>query len=176
MELRKALDMPRYSFYPLSGLTPLCFGGVENGSKVDIYAGCNDGYVRKLDTGTNDTSTAVDSHATWCWGYPGRNIQPLGLWLSIMYQTACTVTPYYAMGLQDWQSATDSTSFTALNDEDLTGSTWRQQGNTAHKVFNGFLHNTDRSFALKLRHNTAGETFEMRKSVLNYRLKRGYYG
>ena len=175
-ELRAALKIPQYSVFPMAGLTPISFGGVENGSRVDVYAGCNDGYVRRLDTGTNDTSTAIDSHLTWAFGDGARNVQPTFVTLNIKYNSSCTLQPSYAMGLQDWQGLTTSGNFTNLTSQDLTDSSWRTQGNVSYKKLSDMIENTDRSFAFKLRHNTAGEMFEMRKSMFGYRLKHRYIG
>ena len=176
-ELRAALSLPQYSFFPMAGLTPISFGGVEDGAKVNVYMGCEDGFVRLMDTGTNDTSTAIDSHMTWALGHGARNVQPTYALLNIKYDaSSCTITPSYAMGLQDWEGVTTSGNFTALDDEDLTGSDWRTTGNVAYKKLSSFMHNTDRTFALKLRHNTASETFEMRNSTVGFRLKHRYAG
>ena len=162
--------------FPLTGVTPISFGGIENGSRVDVYVGGDDGFVRKLDTGTNDTSTAIDSHATWAYGDGARNIQPAFLTLNVKYDSTCTLQPSYAMGLQDWQGLTTSGNFTNLSSQDLTDSSWRTQGNVSYKKLADMYQNTDRSFAFKLRHNTASETFEMRKSSFWYRKKHRYIG
>ena len=175
-DLRRAIGLPPYSFFPMSGLTPISFGGVTDGSKTDIYAGCQDGFVRKLDTGTNDTSTAVDAHAVWSVGFPERYVQPGNVNLNIWYDTACTITPSYALGLQDWADAIDSDNYTAMSAEDLTDSTWQTVGGVAQKRIDEFYANTGRSFALKLRHNTASQTFEMRASTLKYRARMNYFG
>ena len=175
-ELRAQVGLPKYSFFPMGGLTPICFGGVENGSFVDVYAGCEDGYVRKLDTGTNDTSTAIDAHMTWGFGEIGRNIQPNSVNLHLKYDTALTVTPNYAVGLQDWQSAVDATNYIAMSAEDVTGSDWRSKGNVAYKKLSTFMYNTGMGFLFKLRHNTASQNFEMRNSVFRYTRKYKYNG
>ena len=175
-EMRAQVGLPKYSFFPMGGLTPICFGGVENGSQVDVYAGCEDGYVRKLDTGTNDTSTAIDAHMTWGWGEVGRNIQPNSVTMNLKYDTALTVTPSYAVGLQDWQSAVAAGNYTALSAEDVTGSDWRTKGNVAYKKLSSFMYNTGMGFLFKLRHNTASQNFEMRNSVFRYTRKYKYNG
>jgi len=175
-ELRQALELPKYSFFPMAGLIPICFGGVENGSRVDIYAGCEDGYVRQLDTGQDDTSTAIDTHMVWSFGVPNRTIQPVSIDLSVKYTTACALTPSYAMGLRDWQSIVTSGNYTALDAQSVVDSSWRSQGNVAHKVLSDMMYNTDRAFAFKLRHNTVTQSFEMRNSIFRYRPKYRYAG
>ncbi len=175
-EIRTALDLPRYSIYPMAGLTPICFGGVENGSKMDLYAGCQDGYVRKLDTGTDDDGTAVDSHMVWCMGSPERNIRPMDMRLSVKYETALTLALSYAMGAGGWEKIRDSSIYTALASENVLSTSWRRQHNIAYKLISSFMYNGGRSFAFKVRHNTAGETFEMRPSTLRFLLTQRYMG
>jgi len=174
--LRQALEFPKYSFFPMAGLTPICFGGVENGTQVDIYAGCEDGYVRQLDTGQNDTSTAIDAHMTWSFGLPSQNLQPVEIIISVKYSTACVFTPYYAMGLDDWESVITAGNFTALDTQDVTDSSWRGSGNTGLKSLSDMMHNTDKCFAFKLRHNTASQTVETRNCTFRYRPKSRYVG
>ena len=174
--LRAALEIPQYSIYPMAGLTPICFGGVDNGSRVDIYAGGTDGFVRQLDTGTNDTNTAVDSYMTWGIGHATRNIQPNYVILNVKNNGALTLAPSYAMGLQDWQGIRDSANFTDLASEDITSATWRTKGNVSYKKIVEMMFNTDKSFSFKLRHNKAGETFEMRKSSMHLTNKYRYVG
>jgi len=174
--MREMIGLPKYSIYPLAGLTPLCFGGVTSGANVDIYAGCTDGYVRKLDTGTNDTSTAVNAYGTWCVGDTEKYIQPVYANVNAWYDTACTITPSYALGLQDWADIRTADNFTDLTAEDLTDSSWKTVGSVAHKRIDGFYQNTGKTFALKLTHNTAGQTFEMRQSIIKYRRRFTYYG
>ncbi len=175
-DTRRAVGLPPYSFFPMSGLTPTSFGGVTDGSKVNVYAGCQDGFVRQLDTGTNDTSTAIDSHATWSVGHPDKYIQPANVNLNIWYDTACSVTPSYSLGLQDWADAIDSDNYTAMSAEDLTGASWQTVGGVANKRIDEFFMSTGRSFAFKIRHNTASQTFEMRASTLKYRGRMRYFG
>jgi hypothetical protein len=175
-EIRTEVGLPKYSFYPMTGFTPLCFGGVEDGSRMNIYAGSTDGKVYQMDTGTNDTSTAVDAYLTWGFGTPGRNVSPAFVHLAVEYTDALTLQPYYAMGLETWEDAVDSTQYTAMDSEDVTSASWRRKGKSAYKQLNSFMYNTDRSFLFKLRHNTAGETFEMRSSIVSYSTKSAYYG
>lgn len=175
-EMRKAIGLPKYSFFPLTGLHPTCFGGVENGSVMDIYAGCNDGFVRKLDTGYDDESTAVTSYATWCYGNATRNVQPVSILLSVRGVSGMEMTPYYAMGLQDWQQVRTSGNYTALATEYLGTESWRVNNNTGYKKINSFYMNTDKTFCFKLYHSKAGEGFEMRDSTFAFRLKQRYLG
>ncbi|MFH1628668.1 MAG: hypothetical protein ABIE47_08090 [Pseudomonadota bacterium] len=172
-EMRQKAELPKYSFFPMTGLIPISITGVENGSMVDPYAGLEDGWVVQLDTGTNDHTTAVDSHMTWCFGLPGVMIQPGYIDLFVR-GSGVTLASYYVMGLQEWQEIIDSTNYTALASEDTSGSSWRTGGTVAHKRIASFLYNTGESFAFKLRHNTAGETYEMRKSTFAYTPKYGY--
>jgi len=172
-EIREQLKLPFYSIYPMGGLTPLCFGGVEDGSKLNIYAGCNDGFVRKLDTGYNDDDP-VDSHVTWGFGLPSRRIQPVNIGLNVKYSTACTLEPSYAMGLQSYSEIIDSSNYTNLDSQDLTHSSWRGSGNVVSKKLSSFMNNTDISFLFKLRHNKNSETYELRKCYFTYRGKQRY--
>lgn len=175
-ELRKQLGLPMYSFFPMSGVTPFCFGGVSNGTLTDVYSGSDDGFVRKMDTGTNDSDTAIDAHATWTVGDWESHISPAFLNLSVKYDTSCSLTPYYAMGLQDWRDIITSGNYTAMTEEDLTGASWVTNGNVSHKLLSSFYANTGKSFSFKLRHNTASQTFEMRSSLLRYHKRFQYYG
>jgi hypothetical protein len=174
--IRSALELPRFSFFPLSAnFVPLCFGGVEDGSRVNVYCGCDDGYVRQLDTGVDDSGTAIDSYMTWCFGHDSRNLQPLYVNLNVKYDGALTLTPSYAMGLTDWEEIRKSANFTSLGSETVDSS-WRVTASTAYKRLSSMMYNTDKSFAFKLSHNNADETYEMRRSALGYRLKHRYAG
>lgn len=176
-DIREQKGLPRYSFYPMSaGFVPMCFGGVKDGSRVNIYAGCDDGYVRRLDVGTNDGLTAVDSYMTFCFGHESRNIQPKYVNLNVKYNGSLSLSPYYAVGLTSWEDMIDSANFTALSSEDVTDSSWRSNNDTAYKRISGMMYNTGKSFAFKLRHNTAGETYQMRQSALGYTAKHRYAG
>jgi hypothetical protein len=174
--LRAQIGLPKYSFYPMYGYGPLCFGGVEDGSRMNVYSGSSDGYVRQMDTGINDSAVAIDAHLTWGLGYPGRNVSPTFVNLAVEYDTALTLAPSYAMGLETWEDVTTAGNFTAMASEDVTGASWRRKGNRAYKKLNSFMYNTDRSFLFKLRHNTASQNFEMRSSLINYTTKSAYYG
>lgn len=174
-DMRKNLGLPKYSFFPMGGFTPICFAGIENGSSMDIYAGCSDGYVRQMDTGYNDDGTAIDAHATWCYGDRVRYIQPVSLQLKVRKPTSTlTLQPYYAMGLQEWQEIIDSSNFTAMDTETVGDNSWVVNKGMNHKMISSFYMNTDATFALKIRHSTMNETFEIRDSALRFRLKQRY--
>jgi hypothetical protein len=143
---------------------------------MNVYSGSSDGYVRQMDTGINDSAVAIDAHLTWGLGYPGRNVSPTFVNLAVEYDTALTLAPSYAMGLETWEDVTTAGNFTAMASEDVTGVSWRRKGNRAYKKLNSFMYNTDRSFLFKLRHNTASQNFEMRSSLINYTTKSAYYG
>jgi hypothetical protein len=176
-DIRSSLGLPKFSFYPMySSFQPLCFGGVEDGSKVNLYCGCEDGFVRQLDIGANDESTAVDSHMTWCFGHDSRTMQPTYVNLNVKYDEALTLAPSYAMGLVDWKEIRTSSNFTSIDSQDVTDGSWRTNQTTAYKKLTDMMYNTDKSFAFKLRHNTASETYQMRKSALGFRLKYRYAG
>lgn len=175
-QLRELIGLPKYSVFPMAGLTPLCFCGVTNGYKVDCYAGCTDGFVRQMDTGTNDTSTAISAYATWTVGTDDGHIQPSHVNLNMWYNSACSVTPSYALGLQDWADVRTGGNYTALSAEDLTDSSWITTGGVAQKRIDDFYQNTGRTFTFKLAHSTASQTFEMRQSIMKYRSRFKYYG
>jgi hypothetical protein len=174
-ELKNKLGLPLYSFLPMSGLTPISFGGVIDGTYTKIYMGCDDGKVRLLDTGTNDTSTAIDAFGVWGYGDPDRFVQAMRVNLNIGYTTACTLTPSYAYGLQDWASIRTAGNYTAMSAEDLTDSSWITKGNAAIKRFNEFYGDMGRSFCFKLRHNTASQTFDIKPSTIHLNGRVGYY-
>jgi len=77
--------------------------------------------------------------------------------------------------LTDYEEIRDSTNFTDLDTETIDD-TWRTKASTAYKKITSMMYNTDKSFAFKLRHNTASETFQMRRSALGFRLKHRYMG
>lgn len=172
--LRNALELPKYSFFPMAGLTPICFGGVENGSKVDIYAGCEDGFVKLLDTGDDDSGTAIESYATWCFGGQVKDIRPIDVTVGIRHTTGLGITPQYSIGLQEWQEITDSSNYTSLDSESVSGSTWVSNNGVYHKVFSDFMAESGQSFAFRLYHNTANQSYEIRDMSLNYSLQRRY--
>ena len=166
-ELRNAMGIPKYSIFPMSGLTPLCFGGVADGAKTDIYAGGTDGRVRKLDTGYDDTATPVDAYGVWGFGIPERGVTCTSGNISAWYKTACTLNLSYVYGLRDWEDIISGT-FTSVGDEDLADGSWRGVSNVVKKEIKDWMFESGDSFALKIRHNTSGETFEMRQSVFNW--------
>jgi hypothetical protein len=166
---RESMGLQGYSFFPMAGLTPIYLGGFENGTRVDPYAGCEDGFIRQLDTGTNDTSTAIDAHATWSIGAPDRNVQAGYVNLSIKYASACSMTLGYAYGLNDWADIRTAGNFTNLDAQDLSDETWTNTGVVGKKRFSDMAYQSGRSFAFKIRHNTASQTFEIRGSTIMYR-------
>lgn len=171
-ELKKNLGLPKYSFFPMSGITPICFGGVEDGSRVNIYAGCSDGFVRRLDYGSSDGLAAIDSHVTWVWGDKTKDIQPVDIELSIRKGSPCTITPYYAFGIQEWQEVRDSSNFTAMTAENVGDDTWLVKHGVNHKILSAFCEQSGQSFAFKIRNNTISQVYEIRDSALHYRLQR----
>jgi len=172
---REALGLPAYAFFPQAGLHPSCFTGIENGQTLDVYGGLYDGTIKKFDTGTNDINTAIDAHATWAFGIPERNITASNGILNIEYSTACSLTPSYAYGLQDWKSLRTAGNYTALAAQDLTDSSWHTTGNVAYKKFCDFMYGQGKSFALKIRHNTASQAFTMRPSSVNLSRRQDYF-
>lgn len=173
-DLRKALELPKYSFFPMSGFTPTCFGGVEDGSRVNIYAGCNDGHVRRLDVGYDDDGVAIDSHVTWVWGDKVRDISPVDISLSVRQTTGCTLSPFYAFGLQEWQEVIDASNYTAMDSETVGDRTWLVNKGVSHKILSSFCEESGPSFAFRVGHNTAGQSFEIRDSALQFRMQRRY--
>jgi hypothetical protein len=174
-DLRKALELPKYSFFPMTGLTPICFGGVEDGSKVNLYAGCSDGFVRRMDTGYNDDGiTAVDAHVTWVWGDKLRDVQPVDVVLAIRQTTGCTLTPYYAFGLQEWQEVRDASNYTAMDSEQVGSASWTANQGVYHKMLSSLGDRSGPSFVFRVRHNTASQNFEIRDSALHFRLQRRF--
>jgi len=173
--LRSEFGLPKFSFFPMSGFTPVSFGGVENGSRVDLYAGCSDGYVRQLDTGTNDDTTAIDSFVVFGFGHPSRRIQPMHIGLSVNYSTACTLSLAHAFGLQDWRTIKTAGNYTSLSDEDLTHSSWKHDDSSSD-VFKRIssIIKSGKSFMFKIRHNTAGQTFNLGDCYLKPNLKQRY--
>jgi len=175
-QLREELGLPPYSIFPMSGLTPISFGAVADGSKMLMYAGCSDGFVRLLDTGTNDTSTAIDAFGIWAFGDVEKQVNAASMILNIDYSTACSLTVMHGWGFQDWVDIINTANYSTLSTEDLTDSTWDIKGKSAHKRFGYLGGKTDKSFLLKLRHNTASQTFTMKNSLMNYRTRFKYLG
>ncbi|MFH0822267.1 MAG: hypothetical protein V2B18_05905 [Pseudomonadota bacterium] len=173
--IRENAGLPIYSIYPMTGLTIISFDGVENGSRLDIYAGCEDGFVRQLDTGTNDTSTAIDAHAVWTIAEAGRRVQVQHVNLAFERGVACTVTPGYAYGLQRWEDVRTSGNFTSLSAQDLTGATWKTIGTVSAKKISTMCYGSGPTFSLKIRHNTASQSFEMRTSTIQYNVHDGLF-
>ncbi len=84
------------------------------------------------------------------------------------YSSACTVTPSYSYGPQAWEEITDSANYTSLSAQDLTVAPWLTVENVANKKLSGMAYGKGRSFLVKVRHNTAGESFEILPSAVSF--------
>ena len=172
----------RYSFYPMSGLTVNCFGGVQDGSTTDIYYGDRTGYVYHLDTGNNDNGSAITRYFTHCISgnaltdpnnnaitnvhnyrknfiYSDTYIKPT--------ETVLAMTPSYALDIMDDAQVRTSGNYTALSAETVSG--WTGTGiKTKRFRFYGL---NGRTMCLKWTHNTVNQNFVFYPSNIYFTAK-----
>lgn len=168
-------DTKRYSFFPMAFAEELsCFGGVEDGELVNMYAGFEDGWVRKLDTGNDDDGTAIDRYFVQVFaGNDPQNGMTSGHENRKQFQVSDTfikpdgtlsMTPYCALNLMDDAQVRTGSNYTALTAETVSG--WSGTGTKNKRLrFFGLNGNT---LALKWRHNTLGQNFTFAPSVLHF--------
>jgi len=165
----------RYSFFPMSGITATCFGGVENNQASDIYYGDETGYVRKLDDGLADDGAAIsryfvttvsgNSPADGEMTFHERRKQFHNIEAFIKpSETTLTMTPSYAMDLMDDEEVRDSSNYTNLTSEDVTA--WSGTGTKFKRI--NLYGIAGRTLSLKWTHETIGENFTCYPSNINY--------
>ena len=130
LDYRFLRETGRWSVFPLSGLSINCFGGVEDGEVVDIHYGDETGYAHKLDDGFDDGGSAVEKFATFI--ISGTSPESPNLHINrkqflhsesfVKPETAAlTMTPYYALDLEDSAQVRTSGNYTALTEETVSG-------------------------------------------------------
>jgi hypothetical protein len=159
----------------MGSLTVNCFGGVEDGSVIDLYYGDETGFVRQSDVGNDDDGAAIASYATYAFsgysrsddgtftGYEHRKqfqysetfIQPDG---------TLSMTPYYALDLMDDTQARTSGNYTALTAETVSG--WSGTGTKRKRI--RFYGLNGKTLLLKWYHATVAQNFIMHPSVLHF--------
>lgn len=170
----------RYAFYPMGNLVVNCFGGVESGSTTNMYYGDRTGYVRLLDTGNNDDSSAISRYLVTM--ISGNDIKE-GVIDRHEYrkdfinteaffkseQATLTMTPYYALNLMDSAQVRTSGNYTSLGAE--TVSSWSGTGIYTKRIpLRGLSGNT---LAIKWLHNATDQNFTLYPSTVlfNYKSK-----
>jgi len=172
----------RYAVFPMYGVTVRSFGGFEDGEVANMYFGDGTGYVSQLDTGNDDSGTAIeryfvqmasankiynnrmyDQRANHEWRKQFNDID------AYFYseQAALSMTPYYATDLMDPEQVRTSGNYTALTAETVTG--WQGAG-IKHKRLRLFGIN-GKTLALKWRHNTVAQNFVCYPSSINFAIK-----
>ncbi len=163
----------RYSLFPMGEIVASCFGAVENGSADDIYYGDETGYVRQLDAGDNDDGSAIERYAVQTMSgnregvmtFHERRSQYNHIEAFIRATaSALTMTPSYATDLMDDEQVRDSSNYTALSSELVSG--WSGDGVKAKRIrlfgING------RTFSLKWTHDKVAENFISYPSNVNF--------
>jgi len=180
LDYRFTRETGRYAFYPMGGLTVVCFGGVENGEVEDIYYGDGTGYAHQLDTGNDDNGVAVTRYfVTVVSGNDTTKDLPVldrhgyrkqfddSETFILPGQAALTMTPAYALNLMDSAQVRTSGNYTNLTAEVVSG--WTGTG-VKHKRlrFFGLSGNT---LALKWTHATLAQNFTFYPSEIHYQWK-----
>ena len=171
-------DTGRYAFYPMGGLVVNCFGGVADGSLINLYYGDRTGYVRQLDTGNNDDGAAISRYFVNM--ISGNDIKEGVLGMheyrkaflnteSHFYseQAALAMTPYYAIDLLDAAQIRTSGNYTSLGAQTVTG--WNGTGIYRKRLpLRGISGNT---LALKWLHAAVNQNFTFYPSTVTYNIK-----
>lgn len=173
----------RYSFYPMGNLSVNCFGGVLDGSVTNLYYGDKTGYVHQLDTGENDNGSEIERYHTFCFSgnskdrertilnghdyrknfaYSDTYIKPT--------ETTLYMTPSYALDLMDDAQVRDSTNYTDLTAETVSG--WTGTGVKNKKL--RFWGLNGKTICLKWTHNTIAQNFVFYPSTLYWAFKSRY--
>lgn len=173
----------RYSFYPMGNLVVNCFGGVLDGSVTNLYYGDRTGFVRQLDIGENDDSSAISRHFTFCvsgnriskdnpmqnghdyrknFSYSDTYIKPTAATLSM--------TPSYALDLFDDAQVRASGNYTNLSAE--TVSDWTGTGTKNKRL--RFWGMNGKTLLIKWTHNTVAQNFVFYPSTLYWNWKSKY--
>lgn len=165
----------RYSLFPMSSIVANCFGGVENGASSDIYYGDETGFIRILDTGLADDGAAISSYfvTTVSGNSPAdgeinyheyrKQFNHIEAFFR-PYSTNLTMTPSYAIDLMDDTEARDSSNYTDLTAETVSG--WSGTGTKYKRI--RLYGVSGRTLSLKWSHNTLNENFTCYPSSVNY--------
>ena len=121
--------------------------GSGNATVIQVGGGAGDGFVYRLNTTTNDISTAVDSFVTMELNSNGEYVQLDEMLLRMKAQAAGDVT--LTLSKNSVQAATKTLSMI----QELTGQTIRR-----HR-FN--LNLCDQNITVKIQHNTASQECEL---------------
>ena len=170
----------RYAFFPMSGFTVNCFGGVEDGSVVNIYYGDRTGYVHQLELGNDINGAAVDRFFVKFFAgndaeqkiFNGHDFRKQFYYSDTLIrseETALTMTPYYARNLFDGEQIRDSDNYTSLGAKVVTG--WSGTGTSTKKLRFGVNGLDGRTLSLKWRHNTVGQNFVFAPSNVYFDFK-----
>jgi len=170
-------DTKRYSFYPMGELVVNCFGGVENGEITEMYYGDETGFVRLLDTGTNDDGAGIDSYFVKMVSGNSAERQDLEkheIRKQFQYSDTyintsgtLTMTPHYALDLIDSEQVRTSGNYTALDSETVSG--WAGTG-TKQKRYR-FFGLAGKTMALKWHHDVANQNYIIHPSMINFAWK-----
>ena len=165
----------RYSFYPMSGLTVSCLGGVLDGETTDIYYGDETGYVYQLDIGENDNASAIDRYFTKVFAGNTEKINVAQVYrkhfksidnIIVPTESTLTMTPYYAIDIMDDAQVRDGT-YTALSSE--TVSSWAGTGSKRKRI--GLFGLSGKTLAFKWRHNTVAQNFAFYQGNVDFDIK-----
>jgi len=182
LDYRFKTETGRYGFYPMGGIVPNVFGGVEDGEVVNMYYGDEVGFVYQMDTGDNDDTVPIERFVTFIiHGNQteqkdvkaiGRHvyrkqyinaetfIEPSG--------TSVSVTPSYALDLMSDSEIRSSGNYTALTSEDVTN--WSGSGVLRKRI--PFLGVSGGTLALKFTHDALAENITIYPSEVNYKWKK----
>ena len=181
LDYRFRASTDRFSFFPLAGLSAVCFGGVDSGSTADIYFGDESGFVRKLDTGYSDDGTAISSFlvtsvsgnapatstsvAETTFHERRKQFGPLEMF--IQPDTTNLILDFsYAVDLMDDTSVRNG-SFIPVSTEDVSG--WDGTGVKSKRI--PLFGVAGRTLALKVAHNTLNENFTLHPSNVQWAVK-----
>jgi hypothetical protein len=169
----------RYSFYPMYNLAVNCFGGVEDGSVMNLYYGDETGYVHQLDIGDNDNGSAIARYfvtvasgnkTTWDEstsvynGHEHRKQFQKSETHIYSQESALSMTPSYALNLMNDAQIRTLGNYTDLTAETVTG--WSGTGIKRKRL--RFWGLSGKTLALKWTHSTVAQNFIFYPSEIHY--------
>lgn len=172
----------RYSFFPMYNLAVNCFGGIEDGSVMNLYYGDETGYVHQLDIGENDNGSAIsryfvtvvsgnktttDESTSVYNGHEHRKQYHKSETHIYSQESALSMTPSYAIDLMNDAQVRTSSNYTDLTAETVTG--WTGTGIKRKRL--RFWGLSGKTMALKWTHSAVAQNFIFYPSEVHYTWK-----
>ncbi len=166
----------RYAIFPMYGLEIDSFAGVQSGEIDLLYAGGEDGFIRRMENGDDDSATAVQRYFVQVVSGVSENAPDAYEYRKQFHQlSTCikptaatlTMTPSYATDLMDDAQVRTSGNYAALDAETVSGWTGTGVKRKDVRLFgvNG------KTLAVKWTHEAVDENFVLHPSSVVYDVK-----